>query len=328
MTYSYKVSATEIAYNDILLLTLSPHNSVDVVEFEAGQYVALAFRRHGKLSPARCFTIASSPAKREIQVAMRIAGNFTTTATRLKVGDTVKVQGPFGKFVLYENPGPVVMMAGGIGITPFMSMLRYVADYNLNIPITLLYGNRNAVDIPFYDELLELEQRIPSLKIGFLAKNGPVGGRVRSGIIDEKYIARFTAQDYSNALYYLCGPARFMDGMQSMLENHNVDPGLILSESFTQTSKTEVGGRFSTPVLTYGLVFASFVLAATVIMGLDIHKTVESQEAAGVITQTTQTTPNIQTLTPTTDTTTTTTPTTNTAPTNTYTYQRPVSRSS
>lgn len=109
-------------------LTLTQLAGGEAFTFVPGQYAALTFTRFGRRVPVRCFSIASSAhTPGTIQFGIKIKGKFTQALSTLKVGDTVDVAGPYGSFTLAGKPDkPTLLLAGGIGITPFMSMIRYM----------------------------------------------------------------------------------------------------------------------------------------------------------------------------------------------------------
>jgi len=170
----YIVKDKARAGRNVLLLSLQPEQSHDAITYNAGQYVSIGFKRGGRRTPMRSFSVVSSPKDTStLQVAMRVQGNFTGVASQVEVGDAAYVQGPFGNFII--NPDydeNIIMMAGGIGITPFISMLRYATEASLPVNITLLYSCRSQDDIPFYDELLQLQRRNPNLRILFFVTGG------------------------------------------------------------------------------------------------------------------------------------------------------------
>lgn len=265
---------------DVLLLTLEPQSPDDVLEFEAGQYVAIGFKRNGRRTPVRSFSIVSSPRDTsKLEVAMRIQGGFTATAKELHEGDPVYVQGPFGDFTV--NPDydrRVVMLAGGIGITPFMSIVRWAAEVSLPVPITLLYSCRHQADIPFYTELLALQRRNPNFRVAFFITSGAIvpeaGVSIVPGSIEPTHLEQITNGEFRGVTYFTCGPVGFMKTQEKTLRNHEVPADRIISESFAQSSKLFGGERWSPTSLTYA--FATILLLAGVggIMLLDLLRSV------------------------------------------------------
>lgn len=313
----YIVTNTSIPRSNVLLLTLRPKRLKDKLSFQAGQYAAIGFKKLGRRSPMRSFSIVSSPNDTNyLQFAMRIEGNFTQAMSKLVVGDEVFVQGPFGDFVVdTESDRQVVMLAAGIGITPFICMVRTMTERASQIPITLLYNIRTTHDIPFYEELLRLKQENSHLTVRFIASRSDVVSENSSVFINGPLSSHMLEQipEITNTTYFVCGPKGYLKHARDLLDSYNVDPTRVITESFTQS--LPIGASGMTPSkLTY--VFASLVLFAGVggIMLLDltraVPKLVSSQTASKVTTTNNTTLTQPTTTTPTTSSNVTTTPTT------------------
>jgi ferredoxin-NADP reductase len=116
----------------------------------------------------RHISLVTSPTDRgRVGLATRLRDSaFKRTLSELEVGDEVEVEEPKGSFLLPEDTGvDYVFVAGGIGITVFRSMLRYIADTGEPYTVTLVYSNRDRESAAFLDELDELEARIPGLRV-------------------------------------------------------------------------------------------------------------------------------------------------------------------
>src|ERR1035438_1267772 len=153
--HDYKLESSEHFKNHIVL-NLNAKNSQNKIRSAPGQYAAISFRKFGRWSPVRCFSIVSNKNEDLLQFAMRPNGLFTSNVARLKPGTKVRVQGPYGNFTIDEEyDDRIIMLAGGIGITPFISMLRYAKLTRLNKPIILLYACKSIDDLPFYEEIMD-----------------------------------------------------------------------------------------------------------------------------------------------------------------------------
>jgi predicted ferric reductase len=153
--------------------------------YAPGQFQFL--RLHGSWVSAEehPFSIASSPSPEGlISLTIKEIGDFTSTVGRIKPGDRAAVHGPFGRFshVFHAKDDDLVFVAAGIGITPFMSMLRYMRDRRDSRRVLLVYANRGATDITFRSELESIESgAFPALKtIHILSRPpddwvGPIG---------------------------------------------------------------------------------------------------------------------------------------------------------
>ena len=137
----YKLVRNEKISPSTQLITLVNDEPGRPFGFQPGQYAAISFKHNGKPTPARCFSIVSSPTDQEtLQFSLRVNGHFTRAVQDIKPGDIVKVFGPFGGFMLNTaHDKDVVMLAGGIGITPFISMIRYVSRLETDNKVSLLY---------------------------------------------------------------------------------------------------------------------------------------------------------------------------------------------
>lgn len=197
---------------------------------------------------------------------------------RIRPGDIVSVQGPFGSFVIDQRyDRNIIFLAGGIGITPFISMARYAAQTQLPIPITLLYTCSDAADIPFLDELLELEQRNPRLRVAFFIGKGNTSqlpeSRITRGRITKRHLVRITGDAANRFTYFLCGPPGFMNGMQTMLADYGVDDERIIVEAFSQ-GKQKNEDQKAPGRLTYALASLLVLVGVSGIAGLDLVRAV------------------------------------------------------
>jgi len=225
----------------------------------------------------RSFSIISTPSSGLLQFGMRVKGNFTQAAARLRVGDAVIVQGPFGEFTIdFEYDRRIVMLASGIGVTPFMGMLRHLTERQIKLPVTLLYSNHSIVNAPFREELQELAQHNPYLNIQFYCGDAATNtSDVVRGTITDAHVRQLTGAGYAGSTYFICGPENFGRHMHAALLRNKVHETQIISESFTQAGTVKMGwSGMSIRSLTYGLAAASFVLVSGFIMALDLSRAV------------------------------------------------------
>lgn len=264
------------------VLSVQPRDESDRIDFWPGQYAAIAFKSGLRLSPMRSFSIVSSPHDAELQFAMRRHGKFTRKIARLQPGHDVKVQGPFGNFVFDPSDSNIIMLAAGIGITPFMSMLRHAVKSGMTTPITLVYATSSADDIPFYDELIELQAQKKNLRVIFVVKQG-IRDQVNNiyvGRVDENFLNRLTGQRWRPFTYFICGPHGFTKSLQNVLINNEVDPERIITESFTQSSSHSWGlSKMSIPSMTYLVTAFTMLIGIAFIMALDLVRFIPKAQA-------------------------------------------------
>jgi ferredoxin-NADP reductase len=244
----------------------------------------------------RCFSIVSSPNSDHLQFAMRIAGPFTQALAQLEPGDPVFVRGPFGNFVIDEDyDHSLVLLAGGIGITPIMSMVRYATEARLNKPLTLLYSCPSQDNIPFYDELISLSKQNERFKVAFFVTNGDTdtlkGAPVFKNRLTDERLTRITKGRFNHHTYFVCGPKGFMDSICSILAEHETESDRVITEEFTPTSQIKsisIMPRHSVSRWTYGLTAASLVLGTALVMAADLDRALPKLVAADSAQTTTQ----------------------------------------
>ncbi len=185
----------------------------------------------------RAFTISSAPRENVIQITTRLRDTaFKRVLQQLPLGSEVKVEGPFGSFHLHNAKRPAVLLAGGIGITPFRSILaETIRGGSLAYPVTLLHANRRPEDAAFHDELRELAQSDPNLTYvptmtGMAGSTEPWDGE--EGHIDASMLARYLPV-VANPIYYIAGPAGMVAGLRAMLVAAAVNEDDIRTEEFT-----------------------------------------------------------------------------------------------
>jgi len=271
VAYRYIVQSVN-QKQDILLLTLTPKGRRNILQFEPGQYATIRFQQGLRPTPTRCFSLISPPSSSVLQFALKIEGNFTQAAARLRPGDSVKVQGPFGNFTINpEYDRNIVMLASGIGITPFLSMLRDIDERQVKPHVTLLYSNRSSTNIPFKEQLQTLAQRNPNLRIELFSGD-------TTGKITEQHILDLVSAHGKQTTYFICGTASFTQRMQTTLASLGVYDNRIISESFAQAVPAAESG-VSLRMLTYGLSAALMTLLTAGIMLLDLNRNLSSSQA-------------------------------------------------
>jgi ferredoxin-NADP reductase/DMSO/TMAO reductase YedYZ heme-binding membrane subunit len=203
---------------------------------EAGQYLNLALTIDGR-RVNRSYTIASSPARPghcEISVKHATDGYGSRHLhTTWREGDRVKISAPAGGFVFgNRDVDRVVMIAGGIGITPLMSMIRSLIDTRWRGEVYLLYAVRTVADIAFRSELTLLARRQPNLHVRIVVSRDPDtpwdGAR---GTITREVIADFVPKQTRGPVF-LCGPAPMMTAMRAILIEMGLPDAEVLQEAF------------------------------------------------------------------------------------------------
>lgn len=232
-TFPYRVSAKERTGNAVDVVTLVPFSGT-VFDFKPGQFVMLKLYRDGKPWRQKAYSIASSPHERDhLQFGIKVQGEFTKAIDGLSVGNTVDVLGPYGVFTLAPEMTDVIFLAGGIGITPLLSILRFETETKSQRNLTLFYANRTKDDIAFFHELIALTEQNQNLNIIFAVDSGTkpefphsCEGRITVAVMKE-YCPTFDGRHF-----FLCGPPPFMNAMLVCLTEQGVPRERIKMERF------------------------------------------------------------------------------------------------
>jgi ferredoxin-NADP reductase len=183
----------------------------------------------------RHITAVTSPSERGvIGLCTRLRKSaFKRSLAELPLGAEVEIEPPQGAFVLPEESSrPLVFVAGGIGITPFRSMLRYIEDEHLPHHVTLIYSSRNRGSAAFLDELEEIARanRGVRLVVTMTEDEAWPGQRRR---IDAAFFRDELGGDLDGAKYMVAGPPGFAKSVSADLERAGVDSALIATDSFS-----------------------------------------------------------------------------------------------
>jgi ferredoxin-NADP reductase len=208
--------------------------------YRAGQSIDMTLLDPPETDPEgdlRAFTISSAPRENVIQITTRLRDTaFKRVLQQIPVGTEVKVEGPFGDLRLHNAARPAVLLAGGIGITPFRSILvERIGGGSLPYRVVLLHANRRPEDAAFADELRALERADPNLV--FVPTMTAMADSAQSwdgerGHIDEAMVARHLG-GAAGPIYYIAGPVAMVEGMRAMLVASGVDEDDIRTEEFT-----------------------------------------------------------------------------------------------
>ena len=226
---------TEVA-KGTLLVVFDLHG--EEVEFRPGQYFWVTLLDppyDDEKGPRRHITVVTSPTERGVLgLATRVRDTaFKRSLAELPVGTEVDVEQPKGEWALPEETDrPYVFIAGGIGITVFRSMLRYIADEQLPYRVTLLYSNRDRESTAFMDELQELERTIPGLRVVFTMTDDPSwDGESRR--IDSEFLRDHVGDELMASTYLVAGPPAMVEAMVEALHAAGVPEDQIRPERFS-----------------------------------------------------------------------------------------------
>ncbi len=204
--------------NDTVELWLKP--KAGKLDFKAGQFAFFTFPSVSK-KEQHPFTISSHPQDANLRVVIKGLGDYTNNlASKMNVGDLAKIEGPYGMFSsAYSKEKEQVWIAGGIGITPFLSLAK---DYYTN-KINLFWCVNDANAANYVDELNAIKEE--NKLFDFVLWNTKVRGRLN---LDDMSI-----RDPEKKSYLICGPERLKDSLIKQLKDEGVDQDNIYDEEFT-----------------------------------------------------------------------------------------------
>ena len=207
--------------------------------FKAGQFLEMILLDPSETDAegnARTFSIASAPHEDTLMVATRMRDTaFKRVLQKMPLGSAVKLEGPSGGLTLHNDvKRTAVFLAGGIGITPFRSMVFRAAKEKLPHRIFLFYSNRRPEDAPFLDELQALENENPNYRLiasmtEMAKSHRPWHGE--SGQIRQVVLSRYL-KDAVSPIYYIAGPPEMVKGLHAMIHEAGVDDDDIRAEEF------------------------------------------------------------------------------------------------
>jgi predicted ferric reductase len=213
-------------------LALSPvgHSGL---RFEPGQFAWLIVGRSPFALTQHPFSFSSSAGSAgPIEFTIKSRGDFTGTIGAVAPGTRAYVDGPYGLFTIERHPGPgFVLVAGGVGITPLISMLRTHADRGDPRPVTLFYGNREWESVTFREEIEALRGRM-NLRVVHVLERPPEGWTGERGLITADLLRRHLPDGREGLRYFVCGPVPMMDALEGALASLGVPDARVVTERF------------------------------------------------------------------------------------------------
>jgi len=167
-----------------------------------------------------------------VQLSIRAVGDFTESVAKLRPGIRAYLDGPHGVFTPDRNEGPgFVLIAGGVGIAPLISMLRTFADRRDQRPCHLFYASRTLEDTTFLEELRELQRRL-DLTLVLVLEDPPQDWKGERGRIEKSLLRRRLPGRYPRMQFFICGPVPMLDTVESDLADIGVPAAHIHTERF------------------------------------------------------------------------------------------------
>ena len=204
--------------------------------FQPGQFGWLTAWRTPFSDTEHPFSLVSSAENRSfVEMSIKKLGQFTARIQTLKPGEKVFLDGPYGNFSIdrYPNAKKLVLVPGGIGITPIMSTLRTMADRGDQRPVKLFYCNILWDDVTFREEVAELEQKL-NIQVIYTIEKPPEKWQGESGFLNTAILTKYMDETWirEGTEVFLCGPAPMMAAVEKALLNAGFDQRQVHSERF------------------------------------------------------------------------------------------------
>lgn len=210
------------------------------MQFQAGQTCDVTLvtpKYQDEHGTARTFSVASSPTdSSRLLFATRLSQSaFKRSLIEAGSGVEVDVDGPYGSFTLHRNATrPAVFFAGGIGITPFRSIIKDATERHLPHAISLVYSNRTRNSTAFLEDLERWQRENPNFRLIATITDTPYeeGWPHATGFVDTQFVARHLPA-LASAVAYIAGPPAFVTAVRGALESSGADPDNIRTEEFS-----------------------------------------------------------------------------------------------
>jgi predicted ferric reductase len=229
----YRVRGKTKLASDVWEIILEPFGKPGF-DFAAGQFARFSFHRNPWPALDHPFSIASPPGRLpEIKILVKESGDFTRDIGRLPIGARAYIDGPHGNFTLHRRHGDsILLVAGGIGIAPILSLLGDLCDRGDLRPITLIFAVRSENVLVCRDEIECLATRL-DLRVSYVVE-APLGQSAgRAGIVDLAMIrSAIRCARPERCLAFLCGPTPMMLAVERHLSEIGIPPGQIVYERF------------------------------------------------------------------------------------------------
>ena len=201
--------------------------------YKPGQFFFVTVKKDEKIL-RKHFSFSSSPTEKDhIEFTKKITDHEYSFALKTsKTGDWARIEAPFGGFTFEGEYPDVVLLGGGIGITPFLSYCKNATDKNLSSKITLFYGCRSPEDIVFRKEFETMTKKNKNLKLVFTVNQASSTWKGEVGIINSEMIIQHLP-NYKENVFYTCGPPPMVEAMERLVEALGIPKEKLKREYFS-----------------------------------------------------------------------------------------------
>lgn len=199
----------------------------DIIDYNPGQYGFFRFVESEVTSEAHPFSFSSAPKHNgdTAQIMVKEDGDFTSVLDKVQAGDKVTIEGPYGNFFpeeIEKSETPIVLLSGGIGVTPNISILRHEIAKNSNRRIAFVWGLAYEKEIMYHEELKEIAAEFPHFTYHLVFSEEEVEG-FSHGFIDQAFMEEEGLdQFFETAHFHVCGPPPMIAAVKGLLSENNV----------------------------------------------------------------------------------------------------------
>jgi ferredoxin-NADP reductase len=232
--YNYVLSKKKRLAKDLFQLWLEPSDPTKLIPPpQAGQWVSVGFYKNSdEIGERRPYSLANQADHSTVQLLVKRRGEFSSALCATKPGTTLGVAGPFGQFIIKAEMRELVFLAGGIGIAPFVSMLRTATQTTDNLqPTTLFYSAKTKKDLILLPELRALAKVTGGIVVPTVTQQKPWFWNGEKGRVDIQMIKKYVT-DSPSTYYFACGSKEFVADLEGQLKNSGVDEKRIVKEKF------------------------------------------------------------------------------------------------
>ncbi|TSA45265.1 hypothetical protein D4R52_02800 [bacterium] len=221
--YEYEISRISQLGN-VVELELAP--LAKSVEYLPGQFVFLSVRDKLFSSEEHPFSLSSSPGEKNLRVSIKASGDYTSKMGRLREGTRVSIMGPYGGFAerSLSRAGDDIWIAGGIGVTPFLSLLKYYLRHGTKKHIWFFYSGKGEAEVKYISDLNEMVKDFPNIQV--ISRSSKEQGRLNARIVAD------TVAGIGSKQILLCGPVLMMEDLTNQFLTIGVHPRNIFFENF------------------------------------------------------------------------------------------------
>jgi predicted ferric reductase len=216
----FTVTEVKNERGDVWTISLKPPAGKEI-HFQPGQFGWLTAWKSPFSDSEHPFSLVSSAEKTaSLQMSIKNLGPFTKTIQKLQSGDKVYLDGPYGYFSTdrYPDAKKLVLIPGGIGVTPIMSILRTLADRGDQRPLKVFYANQTWDAVTFREEMEELRQRL-NMELVYVIERPPDDWQGESGFLNNAVLKKYLPDDWlgDDTEVFLCGPTPMMNAVEKAL---------------------------------------------------------------------------------------------------------------